>query len=607
MLKNFKEFLTLIFLAYFFLSCNSTYDDSLTYKSIPYHGENANFIWQAMDSLPQSSGPINKGISPTPWWIYTEFENNSNTEVNYYLTLKNPHINLLKVYFDNNDYPELILGDRHPFYERPIINRDLIVPLKIDPGQKLEILLLVDKSGETNILQPSIMSELEFVNNTILENLLLGFILGWMIIILIFAVFTAFQLKESGALFYALFIISIMLWYISHWGLGFQFLWPESIGWAGKSRPFFNLMTNMFFLILVLRFFPPQNKKSILVWSIWILIAIHLLLIWETLSINELELPVQDKIFFLKLTFGLSILLVFLVLAYLIRQIQNKVPYAGYYLAGISIMVLFSIFTQLNHYGVYFGTSSFIFDFGGAFSLLGETIFITAAFASRTADFKREKEKLGLQIIQKEKELADQLIQVQEEERTRIGRDLHDSLGGQLASIYILADRLSQDIDQAQNLDKLKSLVKESIKESRALSHDLAPSHLNELGLETILKNRLRFIEENHAIKTNFYYKIKTPIPSNLALMVYRICSELLQNVLKHAQAKEIMLQIIQKGNILELIVEDDGIGIDLENKHRGIGISNIKNRVAYLKGQFNLDSNPNGTTIIIQLPVESN
>jgi signal transduction histidine kinase len=586
-------------------SCSSPNSLEIPYATIPYQNEPVQKIWESVDTLSLNTGIINKGISKSPWWIYLKFNNEKPFAETYYLTVRNPHINTLEVYFNGDSIPEFVLGDRFPFQERPIANRDLIVPLAMSAGENREILLWVDKSGETLLLQPEILSEYEFFNNISRENLLMGFMIGWMLIMLVFACFTAVQLKEAGALFYALFIISILFWFISHWGIGFQFLWPEQTSWTGKSRPFFNLLTNVFFLLLLLNFFPPQRKNSKLVWLLKISIFLHLYLIWEVLTKNELEVPIVNKMIFLRLTFGFSIFLIFLVLIYLLRQIKLKVPYAGYYLAGISILVLSSILTQLHQSGLSLGLPSFMFDFGGAFALLGETIFITAAFASRTADLKREKENLMLKVVQKEKELADQLIEVQEQERTRIGRDLHDTLGGQLASIFLLTDKLSQEVPAAQNLQKLRSMLKESIKETRGLSHDLAPSHLNELGLQKVLQNRLRFLEENQGLSTNFYYQVDTKLSEQFALMIYRICGELLHNITKHAKASEIMLQIIQKDNILELIVEDNGVGMNKEETDKGIGLANIKNRVAYMKGKMIIDSNSHGTTIIIELPLE--
>lgn len=596
----------IIFLSGFcFFSCNSSHSPKTLYGTIPFQDDLVQNIWESVDTLSLQSGIVNKGISRFPWWIYMEIKNEKPKEETYYLTLKNPHINTLEVYFNGDSIPEFVLGDRLPFKERPIANRDLIVPLSLKANESRKILLWVDKAGETLLLQPQILSENEFFNSISWENLLMGFMIGWILIMLVFSVLTAIQLKEAGGVFYALFIISILFWFISHWGLGFQFIWPEQIAWAGKSRPFFNLLTNVFFLLLLLNFFPPQRKNSKLVWLLRISIFLQLYLIWEVLIKNELELPVINKMIFLRLTFGFSIFNIFLVLAYLLRQIKLKVPYAGYYLAGISILISFSILTQLHQSGVSLGFPSFVFDFGSAFALLGETMFITAAFASRTADFKKEKEVLMLEVVQKEKQLADQLIEAQEQERTRIGRDLHDTLGGQLASIFLFTDKLAQDMQNKDNLEKLKSMLKVSIKETRGLSHDLAPSHLNELGLQKVLQNRLKFLEENQGISTNFYYQVEGRLPAQLELIIYRICGELLHNITKHAKASEIMLQIIQKDNILELIVEDNGVGIDEAQTEKGIGLANIKNRVAYLKGNLVIDSNPHGTTIIIELPID--
>ena len=81
-----------------------------------------------------------------------------------------------------------------------------------------------------------------------------------------------------------------------------------------------------------------------------------------------------------------------------------------------------------------------------------------------------------------------------------------------------------------------------------------------------------------------------------------RMASELLINIHKHAQATEAMLQLILNENELQLMAEDNGRGIPTQNTHAGVGLTNLQNRVNYLKGKLNIDSSPAGTTVIIQI-----
>lgn len=112
---------------------------------------------------------------------------------------------------------------------------------------------------------------------------------------------------------------------------------------------------------------------------------------------------------------------------------------------------------------------------------MGETAIITAALARRASLFKKEKEKLGVEILEKEKKVADQLIQVQEDERQRLGRDLHDSIGGMLASLYLKTESFSEK-NPENDLSELRQMIEQSIQEARSLSHNLTPIIWKKMG-----------------------------------------------------------------------------------------------------------------------------
>jgi signal transduction histidine kinase len=294
----------------------------------------------------------------------------------------------------------------------------------------------------------------------------------------------------------------------------------------------------------------------------------------------------------------------FLVIFYLIQQKRAKVPYAGYYLIGVSFLVIINVLMQFHQSGISLGVPNFVFDFSSSVGVLNETIFITASFAGRAATFKKEKEQLSKEILQKEKDIANRLIQVQEDERNRLARDLHDSIGGMLASVYLQADKIEKSAPNIGDTLLLKQLVKKSIEETRSISHNLTPPHFNELGLEKTLKNQIQLIAEQNQLRINYFFGIKEKLSKALQLMLYRICGELLYNVVKHAKASEVMVQLMSVNNSLEIIVEDDGQGMETKKKISGIGLDNMRERVKYLKGEIHIDSNNNGTTVIIKIPL---
>jgi signal transduction histidine kinase len=554
-------------------------------------------------NAPKQTGVFNTGITPVNWWMKVNFQA-SDTLERYYLKLNNPHINKLEVYLSDLNSPTWITGDHFPFHNRPYWDKDFVIPLGNLSSQPRSILLNISKPGETLLIAPMILTESQLLQKKSIETLIIGLFIGWMGVMLVGACMYTVALKDSSGIFYALFIFFLVLWLTSHWGIGYQYWWPNNHAWADKSRPVFNLLTNMFFLLLMMNFFPPLGKKNWLVYLLYSVIILHLLLVLDASLRPMSTIKIANKMAFLKITFGFSLLVTILIILYLWQQYRAKIQYAAYYLAGISFLIGFNLLVHLHQAGIPLIFNQFLFDFGSSFGMLGESLFITAAFIGKAADFKKERDKLELELVEKEKKVAERLIDVQENERNRLARDLHDSIGGMLASIYLKANQIESYFENHKLTDELKTMVSKSIIEARSISHNLTPPHLEETGLEDALRFHLKTIQEQALLTISFSFLVSSTIPKNLQLTLYRICCELIQNVLKHAQATELSIQILEHEKKIELIVEDDGVGFKTLSTKNGIGLKNIQDRISYWKGEFHIDSTTDGTTILIHIPL---
>lgn len=200
------------------------------------------------------------------------------------------------------------------------------------------------------------------------------------------------------------------------------------------------------------------------------------------------------------------------------------------------------------------------------------------------------------------------MLEGQEQERKRLAIDLHDGLGGALSSIKLkLSKTLQGSNGQASNSD-LPAIVNQldnSIGELRRIARNMMPETLLKYGLAAALRDFCKGLE-NDAVKITFQaYGLNNEIPQTVQIMVYRIVQELVTNALKHAYASHILAQCLQDGHQLSITVEDDGQGLDTEAvaMASGMGLSNVKNRVAYLGGKLDIQSIPNvGTTINVEL-----
>jgi signal transduction histidine kinase len=201
------------------------------------------------------------------------------------------------------------------------------------------------------------------------------------------------------------------------------------------------------------------------------------------------------------------------------------------------------------------------------------------------------------------------MLQGQEEERERIAKDLHDSLGGLLSTIKLHFDSvqfMSKDIEENEQYQKAHQLLDEACKEVRNISNNMQPGALLKLGIVPAIKDLVNRIqgESTPEIELQHYGDFKD-LDQTISLNIYRIIQELLINSVKHANAKEILVQLLEKDNELTVMVEDDGIGYRVEEVEKGMGTGNIASRVKYLKGEISIDSEiGRGTTTIIAIPV---
>ncbi len=214
-----------------------------------------------------------------------------------------------------------------------------------------------------------------------------------------------------------------------------------------------------------------------------------------------------------------------------------------------------------------------------------------------------------LELEQKQQlRVAKAMLDGEENERERVARDLHDGLGGLLAGVKIglsgltnTKDELAQDKDLYRIIGQLDT----SVTELRRIARNLLPETLLKFGLEVALKDLSEFYMRDGLHIDLQTFSIEKDIALNVQLNIYRIVQELLSNAIKHARAANILIQCSQNDSVFFITVEDDGVGFDtnVSQSRKGMGLENLRNRVSYLGGKFELRSVINeGTAINIEL-----
>lgn len=229
-------------------------------------------------------------------------------------------------------------------------------------------------------------------------------------------------------------------------------------------------------------------------------------------------------------------------------------------------------------------------------------LFLLAQFRKRKIIHEKEKEVLTLQ----------SLLQGQEIERERMARDLHDGLGGILSGIKLNLSSMKGNViisEKDVNLfTKSIDQLDNAIAEMRRVAHNMMPEALLKFGLTEAIQDYCDGINESNTVKLKFTnLGLTTPLEKSVEVILYRIIQELTNNAIKHASAKNILVQLSKNENILNLTVEDDGKGFDTKRlaNIKGTGLQNVHSRVDYLKGSLEIQSSTDGgTSVIIEIPI---
>jgi signal transduction histidine kinase len=216
--------------------------------------------------------------------------------------------------------------------------------------------------------------------------------------------------------------------------------------------------------------------------------------------------------------------------------------------------------------------------------------------------------------------LLRQLVSAQEEERRRLARELHDQMGQDLTVLMLglkaLRDTAPDDSPVHARVEPLQSLAARMGREVRTLALQLRPPALDDLGLVATLANDVEQWSARVLIAVDFHTigLEERRLPSAIETALYRLVQEALTNVLKHAQAASVSLIIERRVDAVQMIVEDDGLGFDVEamwrNAHteQRLGLIGMAERAAQLGGTLTIESAPgSGTTVFVRIPLIDN
>jgi len=243
------------------------------------------------------------------------------------------------------------------------------------------------------------------------------------------------------------------------------------------------------------------------------------------------------------------------------------------------------------------------------------TIVLISLLSYRNYNHKQRLQRQRIHELETEKKLmaTEAVLKGEEQERTRLAKDLHDGLGGMLSGIKYSFNAMKENLlmtpENQQAFERSIDMLDSSIKEMRRVAHNMMPESLVKFGLDTALRDFCTDINKSGALQVS-YQSIGlegTKLEQTTAITLYRIVQELISNTLKHAAAKTAIVQLTKSNGQFAVTVEDDGKGFDTNilKLSKGIGWTNIQHRVDFLKGKLDVNSEPGkGTSVHIEFNV---
>ena len=558
-----------------------------------------------------SINEVNFGFTRSIFWL--AYQNNRELPADSLLMyIGHHHINRIHFFFANDSSikQQWLTGDYYPFAQRPVNATGFYFPI----DKKGLYLARIDKANESLQLSFELISHTKAVSAESDNKIIMGLFTGMILMLIIFGLYLFAISKDRVYLYYILYIATGWLWVLANAGYGFQYLWPGLPGFASKARPIFVLVPLIFSMLFMTRYIGGINSRKAIL-SVKIMNILLLACIISILSLNEQNNQNNWWLYIQYLIPLISFCYVVVTLAILITASLKRNKLAIFYLAAVLTLFISAILQISFSLGTLGVSGKFFSNFGLSIGYIMEVIILTAGLVYRFNQYRLDKEKLLIEMNTRQLENTRILMEVQEAERSQVANQLHDVAGSLLSAAKLNLSSLREKnlIPDEQNsllLSKTEEAVSMVSDMVRNLSHALSPVMLEKVGFKTSIEKVVAIVNASGKINTKLMvigFEKYEPRLNNYYTALYSIIYELLNNIVKHAGAKNVLLQVAEHEDCFTLIAEDDGLGIEPEllvNK-QSLGIAGIQSKINFLKGSIAFDNNkPQGLIVTIEIPI---
>lgn len=545
---------------------------------------------------------LHTGNDPRQHWIRCCLKNTGNRPEALIFGVDFAHIDDMSVYvLDESGHKVLQRWEhvsRHtPLARRPVASRVFAFPIHIQPGQSITLYGRFVRKQSVLMLPIKLMTRERFFANGFSFDIALYMGLGILLIASSVSLVLYTISKERALLFYSFYVIAYSIATLSLEGLREQYMPIFSRLDENTHLVMFALAD--FTLIQFAVAFMRLNQELTRLWLTWVRIVTG-----GSLLLMIYLLIVPFSYINSGLLSGLTVATLLLVIGLIGKGLKLKREGTRLLLISFSPALLiglwfaFSILFRLPR-NWYFYQLAYLTPFW-QLMILGVGLGIRLIQDQRQA---------LLAVGQLQREQAEAIIQAQEMERQRIAADLHDDLGGTLATIYrqFLDMRRQMTLPkEKQVFEQLEPLLKKSTLDLRRIAHNLMPPEFAWLGLRPTIEQLVKNQPEQKPHFSFVMVGVEHRLTLTTELNAYRIVSELIQNIHKHAQADRAAVQLLYYADHLVISVDDDGLGDQLQksaNSRVGIGLKNCNLRAAYIGAKLWYTMSEAGTLVILEIP----
>jgi two-component system, sensor histidine kinase LadS len=551
-------------------------------------------ILNVRDMFTQSTDNIpNFGAGAAVVW--SKFVIKNNTPDEWYLEIETPYLNKIDLY-STDQYgktEQYNTGLDKSFTARQVKVTTFILPLNLKAGEEKTYYLRIESESTLKlVLHVATLKKFYEVNQR--KDIAHGIYFGLVIALSLYNLFVFFSLKDRTYFFYVLYILltaSVIGWLR---GFTHEFL-LQNHPYLNEGN-YFAALTFIFFALFSVTFlrletYAPKLKR--LAWFFYFVATITILL----------TLFRQRVWGFYGVVFMVNTIIPF-VLIIGIKAWRSGFTPAKYYLLGFFVFTVGDVVFVLKDLALIPRTliTEYAFEIGSAL----EAIILSFALANKLNTFKKEKEESQAKAISQANEFSKQLIQSQEEERQLVAQELQDSVGQSLSALKNQTTLLRKECPAPELIDDVNEVITGAIQEVRDISYGLRPFQLDLLGLTQAVKSLISEVSSSSGVNiVQEIDDIDNLFEKEAEINLYRIIQECTTNIIKHANAINGKIKITVSGNVVSVLIEDDGIGIGREDMGKGLGLIGIKERVSILNGKIDItDNSQRGTSISIKFEV---